>query len=112
MRYIQAENAFSKALAIDSDYLSAGINKANLLFLREKYQEARKAYQDVLLIAEQRNTTKAPYFTKLLVNLSRACYQLNDYDRAREYYFRAEAIEADAVREYSYLASAAAEGES
>jgi len=111
MRYRQADEAFSKALSLDPDYVSARINLANVLYLEKEYEGALTAFQQALSMVEQRQGKGASFRIKLLLNISRTYYQLSEYDLAKEYFARAEKVDPKAVKEYSYLASAAGSGE-
>ena len=110
MRYGQADRAFSKALRTDRNYVGAMINRANVLFLQEEYEQALDAYEEALAAIEERQqggtARGTSHLMKLLLNISRTYYQLTRYDRAQEYFARAEELDSDAVEEYSYLASA------
>ena len=110
MRYGQADRAFSKALRTDRNYVGAMINRANVLFLQEEYEQALNAYEEALAAIEERQqggtARGTSHLMKLLLNISRTYYQLTRYDRAQEYFARAEELDPASVEEYSYLASA------
>jgi len=105
-RYDKAVDAFDKALALNRNFLSADINKANVLFLQGSYPEARDQYISAANSLEQANQSSGTKMVKLFINLSRTYYQLESYDDAQEYFSKAETLDAEAASEYSYLAVA------
>ena len=107
LRYTQSDKAFSRALEINPEYSSALINRGNVLFLQKKYDQALNSFREALAEAENRQRTGSSGFIKLLLNISRTYYQLKEYDRAQEFFVRAERRDPEAAEEYSYLASAA-----
>ena len=104
-RYDQARNSFYTALRINPAYMSALINLSSLYFLQENYQQAFASYTQAAAIAEQKQDTHAPYYTQLLVNLSKTCYQLTRYDLARDYFLQAKELNPDIEDQYAYLAA-------
>ena len=85
-RYSQAEKAFNTALSLDRNYLDPRINLGNVYYLRQEFQQALKYYhgaEDILLDGGRKNSSL--YFTVLL-NISKTYYELENYDKATEYY--------------------------
>ncbi|GAH68906.1 unnamed protein product [marine sediment metagenome] len=60
LRYQQAEKAFQQALQVDSEYLSARINLANLSFLNKDYAAALSRYDEAYRSLESAGKGRAP----------------------------------------------------
>jgi Tfp pilus assembly protein PilF len=103
VRYPQAEAAFQSALRVDPGYLNAQINLANLLFLKKAYAESAAQYVKSLEGLEKQKQGKSPKSLKVLLNLSRAYYQMERFKEAQEYYARATAIDERETRQYAFL---------
>ncbi len=110
-RYPQAEAAFQSALRADPQYLNAQINLANLLFLKKAYAESAARYEKSLEGLEKLQQGKSSKSLKVLLNLSRAYYQMERFTEAQAYYARAEAIDAREAGQYAFLGERAS-GES
>jgi hypothetical protein len=102
-RYPQAEAAFQSALRADPQYLNAQINLANLLFLKKAYAEAATRYERSLEGLEKQKQGKSPKSLKVLLNLSRAYYQMERFKEAQDSYARAAAIDEQEARQYAFL---------
>ena len=92
-----------RALEADSGYVSAEINLANVRFLGEDYEGALGGFQAALEALQQTGKGQSVTALKVLLNVSKSCYQLAKCDEAGEYYARASAIDAEKVQEYAYL---------
>ena len=108
-QYGQAEQAFRKALSVDTGYLNAAINLGNLLFLRQKYEEALTAYRTARARLETQGE-KGAVLMRLLINISRTYYQMERYGEAKDFYGKAVAVDAEKAKEYAYLAESAGGG--
>jgi hypothetical protein len=108
LQYPSAEQAFGKALSIDPAYVSAQNNLGNLLFLRKQYQQALDAYRAAFDRLGKKEQTGGSAAVRLLINISRAYYQMERLAEAKDFYARAAAMDAESVKEYSYLAERAA----
>jgi tetratricopeptide (TPR) repeat protein len=109
MQYEKARQAFLAALAIDSGFTSASINLGNLFFLQQRYDEALAAYQN----ARQALEAKGPEgksLLLLLINISRVYYQKENYVQAKDLYGQAVLLDAEAAKQFAYLAEAATGG--
>ncbi|MBA7674162.1 hypothetical protein ES703_82369 [subsurface metagenome] len=104
LRYQQAEKAFQQALQVDSEYLSARINLANLSFLNKDYAAALSRYDEAYRSLESAGKGQSSKALKVLVNISRAYYQMENYGEAQTYFSKAQAIEPQQVEQYTYLA--------
>jgi len=105
-RYSQAETAFNKVISLDPEVTGARINLGNLQFLQENYTRAVKSYETVLKNLEAKNRGESSTALKVLINLARASYMLEQIDEADSYFSRAKNIDPVKTEEYSYLASA------
>ena len=110
LRYAQAEEAFRKALSSDPHYLAAQINLGNLLFLRQQYDQALSAYLDARSELEKKGQEGSSPLMKLLINVSRTYYQMENFENAKAYYQKAVALDAEKAREYAYLAERSSSG--
>ncbi len=110
-QYEEAEASFQKALSRNSGYLSARINLANVQFLQDRFADALEQFLTILGELSSAGRGETGTALKLLLNISKAYYALEEYSQAEEYYRQAEAIDADTVAEHSYLASVSAGGE-
>lgn len=109
-RYSQAEDAFAQALKLDPAYDSAGINLANIKFLRQDYAGALARFQSVYQGMERKGEGGSALALKVLINLSKTCYQMARYPDAQQYFAKAQAIDPKQVTEYAYLAERGTEG--
>jgi tetratricopeptide (TPR) repeat protein len=110
-QYVEAESSFRKALSRNSGYLSARINLANVQFLQDRFGDALEQFLATLGELTSAGKGETSTALKLLLNISKAYYALEDYSLAEEYYKQAAAIDADTVAEHSYLASVSAGSE-
>ena len=109
-QYEEAEASFRKALARNSVYLSARINLANVQFLQDRFADAIEQFLATLGELTSAGKGETSTALKLLLNISKAYYALQEYPEAEKYFRQAAAIDAGTVAEYSYLASVSAGG--
>ncbi len=103
-RYGPAEESFSRALTIDAGFEPARLNLGNILYLKKDYAAALARYQDFYRALERRNEGSSTTGLKVLLNMSKACYEMAKYPEAQQYFARAQAIDADQVKQFAYLA--------
>jgi len=103
-KYNRAEQAFNYALALDRNYLPSKVNLANIFFLKGQYQNALRLYHNVEQDYLARGRTSSAAFARVLLNLSRCYYELENYDKSADYAGRLKEIDPALAREYSYLA--------
>jgi len=103
-RLDSATDAFRRAVELDPSYVPARLNIANVLFLQGDYREARSEFEQLVADFEQSGRSDGPAMLKLLINLSRTCYQLGSYDDAGDYFARAQRIDPSGADQFSYLA--------
>jgi hypothetical protein len=111
-RYDQAMNALTTALSLDRNYLGAAINLGNVYFLQQDYQSALKIFHQAedTMRADGKDGTQL--FARVLLNLSRSYYEIEDLDQAGVYYDRATAADPGLVESFGYLKSGQASGAS
>jgi hypothetical protein len=103
-RHVQAEDAFNQALKLDPAYESAGINIANVLFLRKNYAVALARFLNVYRGLEGKGGGGSALGLKVLINISKTYYQLSRYAEAQQYFEKARTINPEQAKEFAYLA--------
>jgi tetratricopeptide (TPR) repeat protein len=102
-RFPEAQKAFNTALALDRNYLSPQINLGNLLYLKQDYEGALRVYHG----AEERlaagGLEGSSLFLSVLVNISRAYYELENYEKATWYFEQAAVRDPSLAQQYAYL---------
>jgi len=81
----RAEKAFNNALAQDRNYISSKVNLANVYYLREEYQNALRLFHDAERVFEEKGDSSSSEYTRLLLNIARTYYELENFDLAAEY---------------------------
>ena len=102
-QYNRAEQAFNYALALDRNYLPSKMNLANVFFLKGQYQNALRLYHNVEQDYLTRNRTTSTAYARVLLNLARSYYELENYDKSGEYAGQLRDLNPDLLRDYSYL---------
>lgn len=108
-QYLKAENAFKQALSLDDGYMSAAVNLGNISYLRGAYEQAVESFTTVLTGLEERGRADSSIGAKVLLNISKAYYAMEQFDEAKEYFEQAGAIDKALIEEHSYLASVSAD---
>jgi len=108
-QYSQAENAFSKALAIDTRYLNARVNLANISFLRGDYQNALTQFNNSLETLQQSGRGESSVALKLILNISKTHYVMKEYDQSKSFYEMAHAVNPEETEKHSYLGKIASD---
>ncbi|MBN2050045.1 MAG: tetratricopeptide repeat protein [Spirochaetales bacterium] len=107
-----AQEAFQKAINIDPVYFSPMINLGNLWFLTGDYPKALEAYRQAMNSLEREGKGTSANAVKLMLNISKVHYEMEDYDKAKALYAEAAALDPAAAAEYSFLGTPVAEGAS
>ncbi|UCF97735.1 MAG: tetratricopeptide repeat protein [Spirochaetaceae bacterium] len=105
-RYAQAQKAFNTALSLDRNYLSPQINLGNVFFMKQEYQNALRVYHEAEQILASGGQTDSSLYLAVLLNISRAYYELENYGKASEYFQMVAEQDPALVEEYAYLRSA------
>ena len=102
-QYNRAEQAFNYALALDRNFLPSKVNLANIMYLKGQYQNALRLYHNVEQEYLSRNRTTSAAYGRVVLNLARCYYELQNFDKSAEYVRQLEEINPALLREYSYL---------
>jgi len=102
-KYNRAEQAFNYALALDRNYLPSKMNLANIMFLKGQYQNALRLYHNVEQDYLSKSRTSSAAFARVVLNLSRCYYELENFDKSAEYARQLGELDPALLREYSYL---------
>jgi hypothetical protein len=102
-RYSQAEKAFNTALSLDRNYLSPKTNLGNIFFLKGEYQEALRSYHSVEESLVENNNQRSSLYTKVLLNISKSYYELENYDKSAEYFEKLISLDPSFSEQFSYL---------
>ena len=112
-RFLQesnAEAAFEAALNIDPSYVTPRINLGNLRYLTGDSDEALRSYEEAMDVLENKGRGESLSAVKLMLNISKVYYDIEEYDKAKEFYSMAEGVNSDAASEYSFLGTPTASG--
>jgi tetratricopeptide (TPR) repeat protein len=102
-RFDQALKALNTALALDRNYLSGAVNLGNIYFLQQDYQNALRVYRQTEDTMVANGMQKSSLYVRVLLNISRSYYEIENYDQAGAYYDKAAATDPNAVQSYGYL---------
>ena len=110
-RFDQARQAFNKAIRVDPGHTGTRINLGNLQYLQGNYSGAAGTYKNIYNGLKSEGKEKSTTAVKVLINLARSSYMLEEYDKANDYFSKAKTIDPSLTEKYEYLSSGA-EGES
>lgn len=99
----RAERAFSNALAQDRNYISPKVNLANVSYLREEYQNALRLFHDAERVFEDNDDSSSSEYARLLLNIARTYYKLENFDLAAEYSQTLAEINPAMAARFDYL---------
>ncbi len=102
-RYGEAEQAFRQAVRIEPGYPGVKVNLGNLAYLRKDYRNALNVYEQASEILKRMGKASSLSFSNLAINISKTHYALENYDKAKEYFDLASAINSQNAERYSYL---------
>ena len=100
-----AEEAFNAALSLDRNYLNPKINLGNLYYMEEEYQEALRNFLGAERTMAEAGRQSSAIYPKILLNIARTYYELENYDRVTEYYTRVNEFDSALTAKYTYLHS-------
>ncbi len=101
--YSRAEQAFNYALALDRNFLPSKMNLANVFFMKGQYQNALRLYHNVEQDYMSSGRTASSAYSRVILNLARCYYELENFDKSYEYALLLKDISPDLLRNYSYL---------
>lgn len=99
----RAEEAFNTALSLDRNYLSPKINLGNLYYMDEDYESALKNFLGVERKISELGKKGSSLYAKVLLNIARTYYELENYDRVTLYYDQVKELAPDLLKTFSYL---------
>jgi hypothetical protein len=102
-RWDQATKALNTALALDRNFLSAQVNLGNVYFLQQDFQGALKVFQQARDSMESDGRQTTSLYAKILLNISRSYYELEDYPNAASWFDKAAAVDPSVVTTFEYL---------
>ena len=102
-RYARAQKALNSALALDRNYLGPKINLGNVYFLKQEYQDALRVYHEVEQSLETSSREQSKTYIAVLLNISRAYYELENFDMAAVYFAKVAERDPGLVEPYAYL---------
>ncbi|HET6451942.1 MAG TPA: tetratricopeptide repeat protein [Spirochaetia bacterium] len=102
-RWDQAAKALNTALALDRNYLSAEVNLGNVYFLQQNYQDALRVFQQARDSLEGDGRQATSLYAKVLLNISRSYYELEDYPNASNWYDKAASVDPSVVNTFEYI---------
>jgi tetratricopeptide (TPR) repeat protein len=102
-RYGVAERALNTALSLDRNYLPAQINLGNIYLLQERPQNALRQFHRAEQTLVQSRRERSSNYPQILLAISRAYYDLANYDRAQEYFLRLQERDPQSAAENRYL---------
>jgi hypothetical protein len=103
-KYSQAEAAFTRSISLDRNYTSPQVNLGNVYLLQERYFDAIEIYTAAENVLIERGRKDTDLHLRIVLGISRAYYELENYDKAIELYQYVESRDPDLAQEYSYLA--------
>lgn len=102
-KYSIAESAFTTALSLDRNYLSPLVNLGNLYLLQERYLDAIQTFYTAEENLKERDREESRTHLKIMLNIARAYYELEDYDKSTEYYNRVQSLDPELTEGFGYL---------
>jgi hypothetical protein len=102
-RFLMAEDAFNTALTLDRNYLAPQVNLGNVLFLKQDFQSALKVLHRAEELMRQQGEEGSANHGKVLLAIAKCYYELESFDKADEYFKKAEAIDPSLGKTAQYL---------
>ena len=103
-KYSQAEAAFTRSISLDRNYTSPQVNLGNVYLLQERFFDAIETYNAAERVLIDRRRQDSDLHLRIVLGLSRAYYELENYDKAIELYQYVDSRNPGLAAEYSYLA--------
>ena len=109
-RLLKAEDAFNTALSIDRNYLHPQINLGNVLYLKQDFENAlrvlHRAEQQLVKEGKEGSTVHA----QVLLSLSKCYYELENFDKAKEYFDKAAEYAPEVAQADEYIRTSGESG--
>ena len=105
-RYAQGQKAFNTSLSLDRNYLSPRINLGNVYYMKQEYKNALRVYHEAEQTLDAVGQSGSSLYLAVLLNISRAYYELENFDKASEYFQKVAERDPTLVEQYAYLNSA------
>lgn len=105
-RYAQGQKAFNTSLSLDRNYLSPRINLGNVYYMKQEYKNALRVYHEAEQTLDAVGQSGSSLYLAVLLNISRAYYELENFDKASEYFQKVAERDPTLVEQYAYLSSA------
>ncbi|MBN1837299.1 MAG: tetratricopeptide repeat protein [Spirochaetales bacterium] len=102
-RYARAQKAFNTALTLDRNYLSPIVNLGNVFYLQQDYHSALRSFHRVEQYMKEQEKTGFSVYPTVLLNLARCYYELENYDRAAQYFQKVRELDPRLIEGYAYL---------
>jgi tetratricopeptide (TPR) repeat protein len=104
-RYDEAQKAFNTALSLDRNYLGALVNLGNVFFLKQDYQNSLRVFHQAEESLVAGGKSGSSLYPRVLLNISRSYYEMENYAKAAEYYEKAAGADPKFVEKYAYLSA-------
>jgi tetratricopeptide (TPR) repeat protein len=105
-QYARAEEALRRALRIDPNYTSALANLGNVAYLKGDYRTALAQFNDAYALLKKKGRDSSTLAAKVLLNISRAHYEMSEYKQAREYFETARRVNPEEAERFAYIGGA------
>jgi tetratricopeptide (TPR) repeat protein len=84
------------------------VNLATLNFLEEDYRQALTGFEKAYAILSESGGSEGRNAAKILINISRAHYKLEQFDQSRTFFAQASSIDPELSGRFAYLETASA----
>ena len=98
-----AERYFRRSLSLNTDYAAAKTNLGNVYYFREEYKNALSMYKNAEEHLRTTGQTDLGIYPRILLNISKTYYEINELDEAEGYYRMLESVKPELAGRYSYL---------
>jgi transglutaminase-like putative cysteine protease len=102
-RFVEAEQALRRSLAIDAGYVPARVNLATVQMSNQQYSQAVNGYQAVLDTLRKTGKAGSPIAVSVLLNLSRAYYEAANFEEAKKSLASATAIDKASAERFTLV---------
>ena len=103
-RLDEAREAFEQAARLDISYIDPRVNLGSLFFLTEEYERSIRAFNQAANSIAISGEANPELETTVFINLSKAHFELGEYDDAEDFYEQAIAVDPAQAQNFAYLA--------